>query len=734
MTSAPAIPPAVSRDDRLLVQLDALTPLPPSIREIFDWLVNDETDARAWRDVAHRHSAINAALRDAPPEHHADGPRDDTHPPRVEQLPADQAARTTLVRLLRAFVNPDPTPDATEVFDPADAWRLAVRAALVAERIAKHTSGSRAAGHAFCAGLLHEVGRIALHAVVPRSLARAMRNARTHRTDIVAAEQRLFGLDHLAAGRYLAERWSLPAMIRQAVALQAHAPDALPPTIDPAIHCALLARAAMGRAADAPWWAHTAGSLESLLADERFGDIDADRLHDWVRDAEDQTDAMLGDARTAPLSLVDPSDTPRDERAARLTACLEALASLMRTTTCSAPLHALAGRAAEAVCCALNLDDATVLVFDNTAQTLTVSRRHGDADIIAWPITDALAADATAAAELTATGLWLQSPPRAFDPILDRLAADLRHDDAWLFPLVSENRWVAGALFSTSSRHVRDVLRAPQNVEALGLTLGRLLAQARAHGELTTLQHALTDATRRWQSLRDARLNGAVLESIAEMASGAAHELNTPLAIISGRAQLLRREATDDRSAAVLDTIAGAARTCSEIVSDLLAFAAPRPPRPQAIDLYTIVDTLRAQLISQGLLDAPRFVIDLPSDTPAVHVDPDQLSAVLRELIQNALDASDPATLRLTVKGHRDLADQSFVLSLIDNGRGMTPDVLQRATVPFFSARPAGRGRGMGLARVRRCLAAHGGDIRLNSTPGSGTRVELRLPASDARR
>src|SRR5690606_35399741 len=77
-----------------------------------------------------------------------------------------------------------------------------------------------------------------------------------------------------------------------------------------------------------------------------------------------------------------------------------------------------------------------------------------------------------------------------------------------------------------------------------------------------------------------------------------------------------------------------------------------------------------------------------------------------------------------------DPSEEQVVVSVIDNGRGMTPDVVGRAMDPFFSHRPAGRGRGLGLARVRRWMLLGGGDVELESNSDVGTRVVLRLPAA----
>jgi signal transduction histidine kinase len=225
-------------------------------------------------------------------------------------------------------------------------------------------------------------------------------------------------------------------------------------------------------------------------------------------------------------------------------------------------------------------------------------------------------------------------------------------------------------------------------------------------------------------------LRARSLESIVGLAAGAAHELNNPLAVISGRAQMLLARSTDADTRQVLETLIAQAHACSGIVTELMEFAQPPAPAPETVDLGKFLDLLKVEWAAEGLLAASEITLDVPSDTPAVHFDPGQLAGVFRELVRNAVEATDPADRRLTIKAAADLTEEHIVADVIDNGRGMTEEVRSRAIDPFFSQRPAGRGRGLGLARVHRWLQQNGGTIRIESEPGGGTRIELRLPAA----
>jgi signal transduction histidine kinase len=214
------------------------------------------------------------------------------------------------------------------------------------------------------------------------------------------------------------------------------------------------------------------------------------------------------------------------------------------------------------------------------------------------------------------------------------------------------------------------------------------------------------------------------------MAAGAAHELNNPLAVISGRAQLLRNRATTEEDRVALQEIAKQAQTASDIVTELMDFARPVEPAPEAIDLHGFFETLRTELVGEGLLDHAALSVDVAATALPVWFDRTQLSQLFREFISNAVEATHPNRRRLTIKAVADMSEEHVVVTVSDNGRGMTADVLSRAMDPFFSHRPAGRGRGLGLARVHRWILAGKATIRIDSRPDEGTTVTLRLPVS----
>ena len=120
-------------------------------------------------------------------------------------------------------------------------------------------------------------------------------------------------------------------------------------------------------------------------------------------------------------------------------------------------------------------------------------------------------------------------------------------------------------------------------------------------------------------------------------------------------------------------------------------------------------------------------------EVPAVTVDPVQIASALTEVLDNAIQATDPKKGHVAVHAAFDPYSSRVVLTVSDDGCGMDEETVKRAFDPFFSSMPAGRRRGMGLAKALRWVEASGGSIRLESRPGQGTRTVLLLPAATAK-
>jgi signal transduction histidine kinase len=223
------------------------------------------------------------------------------------------------------------------------------------------------------------------------------------------------------------------------------------------------------------------------------------------------------------------------------------------------------------------------------------------------------------------------------------------------------------------------------------------------------------------------------LSAMGELASTVAHEIRNPLNAIVMSAQRLRREFLDASAGTgaddgaelelLLGVVADESRRINDIVQRFLEFA--RPPRlsPRATDLAAevreIVETTRPMALSRGVtLDA-----DVAGAAIAV-IDPAQLRQAIDNLLRNAIEATPAGgqvviVARSTGKGHS--------IEVRDTGAGIAPDDLPRIFDLYFTTKA--HGTGVGLAVTHQIVGAHGGTIEVDSKPGAGTRMTIRLPA-----
>ena len=217
------------------------------------------------------------------------------------------------------------------------------------------------------------------------------------------------------------------------------------------------------------------------------------------------------------------------------------------------------------------------------------------------------------------------------------------------------------------------------------------------------------------------------MQGLAEMAAGAAHELNTPLAVISGRAQLLLNDEHDDTKKQMLRQIQQRTEEVSQIISDLMSFAKPALPEKRLTTLDELLGKAAEKTCKQHQLAT--LETDVAVDkSESVYVDVHQTTEALAHIFSNAIQSYPGQNGPIRIESQAQDGDNAAVLKICDKGCGMDAETLQKATQPFFSHRPAGRRRGMGLAHAQRLLQLNNGSLRLESTPNEGTTVFVRLP------
>jgi two-component system, NtrC family, sensor kinase len=216
------------------------------------------------------------------------------------------------------------------------------------------------------------------------------------------------------------------------------------------------------------------------------------------------------------------------------------------------------------------------------------------------------------------------------------------------------------------------------------------------------------------------------LSSIGLLAAGVAHEVNTPLAVISTYAQMLTKQvAGDDQKSRLLDKIAKQTFRASEIVNSLLNFSRTSPTAFDDLDLNRVIHECLPMIEHQMEKTGIRIQLDLEDGLPLVKGNSGKLQQVFLNLFLNARDAmASGGTLRISSRNQ----GEAVAIDVIDTGHGIQPENLHRIFDPFFTTKAVRKGTGLGLSVTYGIVREHGGVIAVESQPGQGTRFHLEFP------
>ena len=220
------------------------------------------------------------------------------------------------------------------------------------------------------------------------------------------------------------------------------------------------------------------------------------------------------------------------------------------------------------------------------------------------------------------------------------------------------------------------------------------------------------------------------LSSIGLLAAGVAHEVNTPLAVISTYAQMLAKQISgDEQKAPLLEKIARQTFRASEIVNSLLNFSRTSPTEFVGVDLNKVIRETLTLLEHQLSKAGVQVNLSLDPQLPRIKGNPGKLQQVFLNLFLNARDAMESGGVLTVGTGARDGVVR---VTIADSGAGIAADNLARIFDPFFTTKAARKGTGLGLSVSYGIVREHGGDIEVESQVGVGTRFELSFPEAPA--
>ena len=263
-----------------------------------------------------------------------------------------------------------------------------------------------------------------------------------------------------------------------------------------------------------------------------------------------------------------------------------------------------------------------------------------------------------------------------------------------------------------------------RDVDALAIPLQHPLPEA----DCFLVLHDRTEMRQLERNLQRAEK----LATIGTLAAGIAHEVGTPLGIISGRAEQLlgKLPAGDEPAHKAVTSILSQVDKVSTTIRQLLDFARARPVEAQAVTPTQVLSTCAALLEHRFRQAKVTLTVEAPPTVPAVRGDAGQLEQVFVNLLINAVDACQAGG---QVRA-RALGDGAQVaIEIADDGCGISRENLPRVLDPFFTTKKRGQGTGLGLSIAADIVKNHGGQLDIDSDVGKGTRVTVRLPMAEVR-
>jgi len=640
------------------------------------------------------------------------------------------------------------TPTSNEIqFDRVNFWRHSLAVGIAAELIAAGHPDCTDLGsaEAFVCGLLHDIGKIALDHVLPKSYARVIELAELNQGNIAELERRIMGLDHYTAGKRLAEQWQLPYQVQDCIWLHGSAYQTLP-KLD---HRRMIGLVSL---ADLIVRRHHIGFSGNFILNSedpyqlakdiglnpQVVDSITHQLHEQLQrraetlglDDEPSHELFLKSIQQANQMLGRLNST-LERRSKTATRQAQVLDSITQFHSSAVPGHGV-----QAVL-DLVVDSASTVLgpgyyallhqpyaseANNKDRSWLVCQYNDQAQSLQSQLVqppphspELTNLDPNQPMSMNLMGIL----PWIADYLLD--APNLRQ--VQLLPLGCGWGTVAVLL------HDRPQLPPQRLLRALTTCWGASIASAGQHEGARRLGEELVEANRALAEAQDRLLHTKSMARVGEMAAGAAHEMNNPLAVIAGRSQMLTQSLEPgSKPQQAAKTIFEQSHRLSDLITLLRLLAESPQPNRRLIDMALLLDqTVKQVRHKLSNTEAQTSIsLQLKSTLPPISVDPDQISQIITELLLNAIQALPQSCVHVTAR--IDPTQRHLLIQITDDGKGMDSHTLSHAIDPFFSAKSAGRRIGMGLTRSEQLALAHNGKIELRSELKVGTVVTLTLP------
>ncbi|MCZ6835573.1 MAG: HDOD domain-containing protein [Planctomycetota bacterium] len=628
---------------------------------------------------------------------------------------------------------------AKTVFSRQLYWQHSLAVAIVAEKLCSISSLKNQfhPSEAFIGGLLHDLGQLCLHMVLPKSFDRVCELALAQNLPLDLACRKTVGVDAHTAGRRIAEHWQLPHQLSDIIWLHGQPYEALPDlNHKPLIGLISLADAIVRREHIAPLGHGAQGeNIEAMctcigLTLEHVEEV-VPIIHDELAlrsegmglESELGTRQLLRSVCRANEVLGRANLVLRQSASCNKSQkhIFEAITEFHDTAVPGATMTQILGRVVQSAAEIWGQGFYSLLYQANDREPLQYYQFDEDARLQHSQIFSAT--DGGFLFDDMTDNQPLNEDVRDRIPELgDVLEETIDLKAIKLLPL--RCGWGVNAVLV----HDRTIDAKGDRVmlEALSRTWGASLAAGNQHEGAKRVGEQLVEANRELMETQDRLAQVKTMAALGELAAGAAHEMNNPLTVISGRSQILLNSIIDPEQRSMAKQIALQSHRLSNIITALRLFANPTESKPKSVNLQELIGKIVREVKPKR-----RKPMDLnsvfTSDIPTkVFIDPDQIGRAVTELLQNAVEAEGSSHVELRVQ--IDASDDRLKIQVTDDGSGLAPHTLTHAFDPFFSAKPAGRQPGLGLSQAQRLVEASGGQITLENGSLKGAVATIWLP------
>lgn len=732
--------------DLILEQIDQLPTLSPIAVRIINVVESGGADLREIAKIIELDPALTAKLLSLCQRADRTTSTKITTIDRAVVMLGLEAVRAAVlsVEIFGLLTSQDDQPVGVDPFDRKELWRHMVAVASASELLVE-ARPDLASGYtpqeAFLAGLLQGIGKIALDRILPKAFAKVVTICERQQVNIAEVERRVLGIDHHIAGKRLAEHWGLPHALQDVIWLSGQTADSLPDLPHRGLIGMVTVAQALVRAMHIGWSGEVGEQRDFANVCEDFG-CAPQMVLELGRDLEHRVAA-----RAAILNI--DQDVEGDVLMRALARANERLGRMAHLLEARGRLAAGQSQALSAIrMFHMQQSDRRSMTGVLSGVVRAAVREFGAGFCVV--LTQTRSGAPWSVLEIGDDGhpqsRWLVSRPEGAGDLSELLDTEGMGIDAapvlsWLeeefgshardgvalkvLPLERGcGGGVTAALVHDLGR-LSDVL-GEEGVSALSSVWGGSIVAAAQHEGAKRLGERVVEINRELTEAQAKLVESESMARLGQLAAGAAHEMNNPLTVISGNAQMLASSLRSPDQKAATDAIVGGCKQLTELITSLHILADPSEPVRVETDILGLLKTATKQAQDQSRLSHGVRVIR-EGAAPYCCLDAGQIGQAVTELVLNALQSGPRRNVE--VRAQIDPLDDRLLISVVDDGVGMSDQAKRHACDPFFSELSAGRRSGLGLTRARRFIELHGGTLSFESKPQMGTTARIVLPA-----